>query len=123
MKKLCLVLAVLMCSACAHSAAQQGVEKIVPESRLSVANAKASIVKGKTTRQEVTESIGVPNAKIARPVGVTTGPAETWTYWTAPPLQAIGKGGTFPFFKMVVQFDDQGVVQDYEAADSTMTIR
>ena len=124
MKKFCLVLAVLMCSGCAHSGAQQGAQApATAQQKLTVANAQASIVKGKTTQREVTEKIGVPNSKISRPVGVATGPAETWTYWTAPPLQAIGKGGTFPFFKLVVQFNDQGVVQEYQAADSTMTVR
>lgn len=58
-----------------------------------------------------------------RAVGQSTGPAQVWYYWTAPPLGAVGKGGTHPVFKMTVSFDDGGVVQDYQAADAAVEIR
>lgn len=124
MKKLSLVLAVLLLGACAHAPAQNAAgEAPKSERKLSVAWAKEVIVKGKTTQKEILEKMGVPNAVQRRSLGQTGGPAQVWSYWTAPPLQAVAKGGVQQTFQMTVSFDDSNVVLDYSAADATVLIQ
>ncbi|MBU5614521.1 hypothetical protein [Geomonas azotofigens] len=124
MKKMSLVLALLLLGACAHAPAQNAkVEAQKSERKLSVAWAKEVIVKGKTTQKEILEKIGVPNAVQRRALGQTGGAAQTWQYWTAPPLQAVAQGGAQQVFQMSVSFDDNDVVLDYSAADNTVVIQ
>lgn len=124
MKKLCLVLAALLLGACAHAPAQKAGEAAPNSERnFSPAYVNEVIVKGKTTREEILGKIGTPNSIQRRSVGVATGPAQVWNYWTAPPLQAVAKGGQQPVTTLTVSFDDSGVVQEYKAADTSVVIQ
>ncbi|QWV92407.1 hypothetical protein KP004_14490 [Geomonas oryzisoli] len=124
MKKLLLVLAALLVAACAHAPAQSAKEAgAKTERNFSPAHVKEVIVKGKTTQKEILAKIGTPNSVKRRSLGVTTGPAEVWNYWTAPPLNDVAKGGLQPVTSLAVVFDDNGVVQDYAAADSSVLIQ
>lgn len=122
MKKSCLVLAALVLAACAHAPAQNEAAPKA-ERNLSAAYVKEVIVKGKTTQKEVLAKVGTPNSIKRRSLGVTTGPAQVWNYWTAPPLLSVAKGGPQPVTSLTIAFDDNGVVQDYTAADSTVVIQ
>ena len=124
MKKLCLVLAALLLAACAHAPAQKADEAAPKAERnFTPGYVKEVIAKGKTTQKEILAKIGAPNAMRRRSLGVTTGPAQVWNYWTAPPLQDVAKGGVQPVSRLTVTFDDNGVVQDYSAADSSVLIK
>lgn len=124
MKKLCMLLAALIFSGCAHAPADQAKDASpAVDRKFSSTYLAQTIVKGKTTEKEVIEKIGAPNAVERRALGQTAGPAQVWRYWSAPPLQAVGKGGLFPVSRTTITFDDNGVVQDYQAADSSVLIR
>lgn len=124
MKKLCLVLAALLLGACAHAPVQNAKEAVPKTERnFSPAYVKEVIVKGKTTQKEILDKIGSPNSIKRRAVGVTTGPAQVWNYWTAPPLQDVAKGGVQPVSRLTVTIDDNGVVQDYTAGESSVVIK
>lgn len=134
MKKSCLVLAALVAAGCAHHPAEgsrqvppagQAEEGSVAAKRnLSAPFAAQHIVKGKTTRKEILEQIGAPNS-VDKSVRSGSGAAvdEVWNYWTAPSLQAVGKGGEQQLFRMAIGFDGDGVVKDYQAADTNIVVR
>ncbi|MBJ6751529.1 hypothetical protein [Geomonas anaerohicana] len=126
MKKLCLVLAALFVGGCAHAPAQSAntkEETVRAERDFSPAHAKEVIVKGKTTEKEILAKIGTPNSIKRRAVGVTTGPAQVWNYWTTPPMQAVAQGGPQPITRLTVIFDDKGVVHDYSGANTSVVIQ
>ena len=108
-------------SGCAHAPAEKAQQTPGAVQNRSVAYADQTIVKGKTTSKEMLEKFGAPNSVERRRVGVTTGPAQVWNYWTAPPMQGL-KTGVYPIFKMWVTFDDKAVVIDYKAVDTTVAI-
>lgn len=123
MKKMCLALASLLFAACAHPPAHTTAADQEGRRTLSASYVKRAIVKGKTTRKELVDQVGVPNSIRNRGPGQSGGAAEVWYYWTAPPLQAVAQGGVQPIFRMTVDLDDNGVVQDYSAADTSVVIR
>lgn len=131
MKKLSLALAALMVVGCTHLPKEEAKPQTAPvPNRLSVTNAEQTLVKGKTTKKEVMEKIGVPNSIRRKELPATDqaqaqtpAVAETWYYWTAPSTQAVRQGGEQPIFRMEVYYDKDGVVLDYKAADGSVIIR
>jgi hypothetical protein len=128
MKRSCLVLVMLMSGGCSHLAGEQPRQEI-PAARweLSPARVSETIVKGKTTKKEIIARLGAPNSVLreSRPAGQAPekdAVAESWNYWTAPPLETLGQGGRFQIFRLTVGFDATGVARDYLAQEKTITM-
>lgn len=152
MKRVCLLVCCAVVSGCAHPATvemkkeplpvaeeQKQQEKPGPYVRkvkreLSAELVEKTIIKGKTTKQELVEKLGPPNgvsvnfrrpskeelSMIAEP-SLNDRTAEFWNYWTAPP-EALKRSGPIKIFRVTVCFDDNGVALDYQAGESTVDI-
>ncbi|MCM2356893.1 MAG: hypothetical protein NDI77_01980 [Geobacteraceae bacterium] len=154
MKRVCLLACCAVMSGCAHPATvemkkeplpvageQKQQEKPGPYVRkvkkqeISAALVEKTIIKGKTTKQEIVEKLGPPNGvsvNFRRPskeeMSTNAEPslndrtAEFWNYWTAPPMEALKISGPIKIFRLTVCFDDNGVALDYQAGESTVDI-
>jgi len=141
MKKLCLLLAVLIFSGCAHAPTEKAKQEAPAVRReLSAAAVAETIVKGKTTKKEVVAIFGPPNSiarntrrpsketleKATEPLSSSDRTMEFWNYWTVPPLQVVSKiaatNGMMDVFRLMIYFDEKGVVVDYQAEDSKVNL-
>ena len=138
MKKLCLVLAMLISCGCAHTANDQAKGAVAsapsaPSARreLTAAAVAETIIKGKTTKEEIVAAFGRPNAvdkndqlppkevlsKVKAPLPPVARTVEFWTYWNVPPefkenagARANTKGTVF---RVMIFMDANGVAVDY----------
>ena len=121
MMKWYVVLALLLASGCAHLP-----ETPVPRNQLSASVVSGAIVKGETTKKEILARLGAPNSVVkqsrlpAQGTPEGSAMAESWNYWTSPPLEALGQGGVFQVFRLTVSFDAAGVARDYHAEEKTV---
>lgn len=132
MKKLSLLLAVLTLFGCAHTAADQAKQASpAAKQELSAAAVTQTIVKGKTTREEIIAAFGPPNsvakntalpskemlAKAKGPLPPIARTVEFWNYWTVPPAQEVEKsaatGTSTDVFRLMIFMDANGVAVDY----------
>ncbi len=135
MKRVCLLACCAILSGCMHSApgevkkepAAPAAKQEKPE--LSAALVEKSIVKGKTTRDELVASLGAPNSVLKHPYHVpkvnTPGTklqippemiaVETWNYW-----KVVGMD-----MPLLVEFyiDETGVILDYRVTDKAATAK
>lgn len=144
MKKLCLLLVVLISSGCAHTAPEQPKQAApeqakqatpAPRPELSAALVAETIVKGKTTKEEIVDKFGLPNsvdkntrlpskemlAKIKGPIPPIARTVEFWNYWTVPPVKdgtvAGSRDGKADIFRLMILIDENGVAVDYMTAE------
>ncbi len=132
MKKLCLLLALLISCGCAHTPSGQTKQAALPaKQELSAAAVTQTIVKGKTTREEIVAAFGPPNsvakntalpskemlAKAKGPLPPIARTVEFWNYWTVPPAQEVEKsaatGTSTNVFRLMIFMDANGVAVDY----------
>ncbi|HYS43749.1 MAG TPA: hypothetical protein VEM32_07180 [Geobacteraceae bacterium] len=135
MKKWCLLLVALIFSGCAHTNTEQA-KQAAPavkqeKAELSAALVAETIVKGKTTREEIVAKFGPPNsvdkntrlpskemlAKAKGPLPPIARTVEFWNYWTVPPTQELEKsaatGAKADVFRLMIFIDEKGVAVDY----------
>lgn len=133
MKKLCLLLSALVLNGCLHAAPSQPVAKPAPPKvQLTATLVEQTIIKGKTTKEEITAKLGIPNSvapntflppaeKLAKvkadelpPIARTL---EFWHYWTTPSQKemelAVNTGKQPEVLRLMIFIGKDGVVQDY----------
>lgn len=139
MKKFCFLLVVLISSGCAHVPPEQAKqESPVVKRELTAAAVTETIIKGKTTKDEIIARFGAPNsvekntrlpskemlAKIKGPLPPIARTVEFWNYWTAPQVKdgtTVGAvDGKAPIFRLMIFLDENGVAVDYLAAERTV---
>lgn len=132
MKKLCLLLSALVLNGCLHATPPQPAQKpALQKAPLSATLVERSIVKGKTTREEIAASLGAPNsvvsnkglpspevlAKATAPLPPIARTVEFWHYWTTPSereLERAAVTGSKPkVFRLMLFMDKDGVAVDY----------
>lgn len=154
MKRVCILACCAVLGGCMHSApVEVKKEPSIPAAELkkpeltgprvkqekpelSAVLVEKTIIKGKTTKQEILAKLGAPNSvadNLRRPSKETTAEdaaqltpidraVEFWNYWTVPPMEALGRSGSFQIFRLTIYFDDKGVAVDYQAAESTVNL-
>lgn len=130
MKKLCLLFSAVALSGCLHAPQKQAAPAPQP-SQVSVALLEKTIVKGKTTKKEITAAFGAPNsvvpnsllpapeelAKAKGPLPPIARTTEFWHYWTTPSkkeLERAAAGAVRPeVLRVMIFMDREGVAVDY----------
>lgn len=155
MKKVCLLACCAVLSGCLHSA--PGEEKkdlaapvapVAPAApaaaqgkpELSAALVEMTIIKGKTTKEEIVAKFGPPNsvvkntrlpskemlAKAKGPLPPIARTVEFWNYWTVPPENEIEKsaatGATANVFRLMIFMDENGVAVDYVTEEQKLDL-
>jgi hypothetical protein len=132
MKKWSLLLVALMFSGCAHTPTDKAKQDAPAVKReLSAAVVAESIIKGKTTRDEIVAMFGPPNvvekntllpskemlAKLKGPLPPIARTVEFWRYWTVPPVfkskEVVTTNSTGMVFRLMIFMDENGVALDY----------
>lgn len=131
MKKLSLLVLVLFSSGCMHGGSVK-TGKPAEKVELSAALVKQSVVKGKTSKNELLASLGIPSGIVKNPYHVPKKAVtelkmevppnllavETWRYWKIDPAQA---GNEKDHALMVeVYIDETGAALDYKLSDIEM---
>ncbi len=135
MKRVCLLACCAVLSGCLHAAPEQGKQVPPPPAvkqekpELSATLVEKSIVKGKTTREELAARLGPPNSVEKHPYHVPkiTAPGfkmeiptammavETWNYWRATKMAADNVVERVLVVK--IHLDENYVVLDYEISE------
>jgi hypothetical protein len=135
MKKWCFLLVALIFSGCAHTGTEQAKQEgpVVTQEKpeLSAALVAQTIIKGKTTKEEIVAKFGPPNsvvkntrlpskemlAKAKGPLPPIARTVEFWHYWTVPPKNEMEKsaatGAKTNVFRVMIFMDENGVAVDY----------
>lgn len=139
MKKWCVLLVALIFSGCAHPGTKQAKQEepavMQEKPQLSAALVAQTIIKGKTTKKEIAEKFGPPNAvakntllpskemlaKLTTPLPPIARTVEFWHYWTVPPTKdgtIVGAAdGKAKIFRLMIFLDENGVAVDYLTED------
>lgn len=137
MKRVCLLACCAVLGGCMHSAPEVKKESAAPappavkqeKPELSVALVEKTIIKEKTTREELLALLGPPNSVKKHPYHVpkVTAPGfkmdvppemlavETWYYWT--PIRVSAANVVLRVLMIKFHIDETNVVQGYEITE------
>lgn len=131
MKRLSLLLFLLVFVGCAHGPSEKAKQELSP------ARVAETIVKGKTTKEQVLAAFGTPNTidknpralpkdlleKITVPMPPISRTVEFWNYWSATPAPGGIEEGKANVYRVMFYIDEKGVVVDYQAEESTAILQ
>lgn len=130
-KKFPLLLSALVLSGCLHAAPETAGKPAEVKAPLGATYVEKTIVKGKTTKDEIVAALGVPNAitrntalptpemlaKAKGPLPPIASTVEFWDYWTTPSpkeLELATTAGRRPeIFRLRIFMNKDGVAVEY----------